>query len=297
MVTFPFLFGLMFGDFGHGSILFLFGSVITLFNNQFKGTFVEVILPYRYFFLLLGFMASYCGIIYNEFFALPMNLFSSCYTVSNKQMWEPTLDEEGKIEGDWTYLRVNHDCNVAVGFDPVWNLSTAKLMFQNNVKMKLSVIVGVIHMSIGIIIKGTNAVYFSKWPVLFTEVFTGLIILLGLFGWMDFLFYAKWFKHLDIEDKTLMNKDDLYDKLNQDDTATPEYKGDYYNRRTPSVINIMITTIFNGGKYPEQENEYVALVGDTQEEQYQVALSLLIIAVTLIPVMLLVKPCFFSGAA
>ncbi len=71
--------------------------------------------------------------------------------------------------------------------------------------MKLSVIVGVIHMSIGIIIKGTNSVYFRRWAVLFTEVITGLIILLALFGWMDILIYAKWFKRLDIEDKTIIN--------------------------------------------------------------------------------------------
>jgi len=59
----------------------------------------------------------------------------------------------------------------------------------------------------------------------------------------------------------------------------------------------MITTIFNAGKYPETEKDYVPLIGDTQEEQYSIALSLLIIAVVLIPVMLLVKPCFFSRAA
>jgi len=155
------------------------------------------------------------------------------------------------VEGDWSFVRQSHECNVAAGFDPVWNLSTAKLLFQNNVKMKLSVIVGVLHMTIGIIVKGTNAVYFRRWAVLFTEVFTGLIILLGLFGWMDFLIYAKWFKRLDIEDKTIINQEELDDKLNQDEEASPEYQGDWQNRHTPSVINIMITTIFSGGKYPD----------------------------------------------
>lgn len=58
--------------------------------------------------------------------------------------------------------------------------------------MKLSVIFGVIHMSIGIIVKGTNSVYFGKYLDLIFEVFTGLIILLGLFGWMDYLIFSKW---------------------------------------------------------------------------------------------------------
>jgi V-type H+-transporting ATPase subunit a len=82
--------------------------------------------------------------------------------------------------------------------------------------MKISVIIGVIHMLMGIIMKGTNAIYFSRWADLFTEVFTGVIILVGLFGWMDILIYAKWFTNLNIEDRTVINTIELYDKLNQD---------------------------------------------------------------------------------
>ena len=93
--------------------------------------------------------------------------------------------------------------------------------------MKLSVIVGVIHMTIGIICKGTNAVYFRQWAVLFCEVVTGIIILLAIFGWMDYLIYAKWFKRLDIQDKTVRNQEELDDKLNQDIDVKPEYQGDW----------------------------------------------------------------------
>jgi len=68
--------------------------------------------------------------------------------------------------------------------------------------MKLAVIMGVLHMSIGIIIKGTNTIYFSRFADFWTEVATGLVILLGLFGWMDALVVAKWFHRVDIEDTT-----------------------------------------------------------------------------------------------
>jgi len=37
IVTFPFFFGIMFGDMGHGSILFFVAAYLTLFNNQLKG--------------------------------------------------------------------------------------------------------------------------------------------------------------------------------------------------------------------------------------------------------------------
>lgn len=66
--------------------------------------------------------------------------------------------------------------------------------------MKISVIMAIFHMSIGIIMKGTNAVYFKKPLDLVTEVIFGLIILWGLFGWMDALIIAKWFHVTDIED-------------------------------------------------------------------------------------------------
>jgi V-type H+-transporting ATPase subunit a len=63
--------------------------------------------------------------------------------------------------------------------------------------MKMAVIIGVLHMTKGIIIKGINAVYFKDWTVLFFEVFTGIIILGGLFGWMDVLIFAKWFNEYE----------------------------------------------------------------------------------------------------
>jgi len=66
--------------------------------------------------------------------------------------------------------------------------------------MKLSVIVGVLHMTMGVFLKGMNAVYFRRYADLVFEVITGLIILLGLFGWMDLLIFAKWFHHVDIYD-------------------------------------------------------------------------------------------------
>jgi len=59
----------------------------------------------------------------------------------------------------------------------------------------------------------------------------------------------------------------------------------------------MITTIFNGGQPPDSEKDFLPLIGDSQEDQYSIALSLLIIAVIMIPIYLLIRPCFFSTAA
>ena len=79
-VTFPFLFGMMFGDMGHGSLLAYVGLYLVLKGDN------DGFGMMRYLFFFMGLSAVYCGLVYNEFFALPLNLFSSCYQV------DPTID-------------------------------------------------------------------------------------------------------------------------------------------------------------------------------------------------------------
>jgi V-type H+-transporting ATPase subunit a len=81
IVTFPFLFGVMFGDVGHGLLLMIVGIILCLINGGLKNNIaMEGILKMRYILLMMGFFAMYNGLIYNEFFAIPMQIFgSSCY--------------------------------------------------------------------------------------------------------------------------------------------------------------------------------------------------------------------------
>jgi V-type H+-transporting ATPase subunit a len=80
-VTFPFLFGIMFGDIGHGFVLFLVGAFLCLFDGviRAKAPGMEILLSLRYIILLMGFFATYCGVIYNDFMAIPIWAFESCY--------------------------------------------------------------------------------------------------------------------------------------------------------------------------------------------------------------------------
>ena len=93
--------------------------------------------------------------------------------------------------------------------------------------MKLAVIIGVLHMTMGIFTKGLNNIYFKQYLAFWTEVVTGLIILLGLFGWMDFLIIAKWFYPMN---PYSMNSS-MFTKINQ----------------APSVITVMINNFLAGG--------------------------------------------------
>jgi V-type H+-transporting ATPase subunit a len=85
-----------------------------------------------------------------------------------------------------------------MGLDYAWGLSSGRLSFSNAVKMKMSVIFGIFHMNLGVMIKGTNATFRRNWPIFICEVVAGLIILNGLFGWMDLLVFGKWQHTLNI---------------------------------------------------------------------------------------------------
>jgi hypothetical protein len=72
-----------------------------------------------------------------------------------------------------------------------------------------------------------------------TEVVAGLIILLGLFGWMDVLIIAKFFK-VPYIDQCGPN----YDKI-----------GDHQNEKLASIISIMITTVFAMGSPSDSDTK------------------------------------------
>lgn len=81
VVTFPFLFGIMFGDIGHGGLLFLFALYLVLQADEIKKSEspLKLFLKARYFLLLMGISAHYMGWMYNDFLSIPINLFGSCY--------------------------------------------------------------------------------------------------------------------------------------------------------------------------------------------------------------------------
>jgi len=138
----------------------------------------------------------------------------------------------GNVNGTSPYSTLNQydgeECVYPFGLDPAWFLDQNNILtVQDCFKMKLAVIIGVAHMTMGICTKGLNAVYHKQYLVLWTEVVTGLIILLGLFGWMDILIIAKWLYPMN---PYSMNSD-MFTRINQ----------------APSVITVMINNFLAGG--------------------------------------------------
>jgi hypothetical protein len=120
-------------------------------------------------------------------------------------------------------------------------------------------------MSFGVFCKATNTIYFKKFLEFFTEVCAGLIILWGLFGWMDALIITKFFKTYDIDYCPQKRYTDEQIKMLENDQEIKEAsvcQGDIDNRKTPGIINIMITTVFAFGAYDEEKHQDAIIGAD-----------------------------------
>jgi V-type H+-transporting ATPase subunit a len=84
IVTFPFLFGVMFGDIGHGFLLLLFGIYLLWNNTSLQKSALKPLARARYLFLLMGFFAFFSGWMYNDFLSIPLDVFGSCYRTVKK---------------------------------------------------------------------------------------------------------------------------------------------------------------------------------------------------------------------
>jgi len=210
VVTFPFFFGVMFGDIMHGAILMTFG-IYLVFSKRQEGQLSKMMEDLRYLFLLMGFFSLFCGFIYNDYTSMTTKVFDPCYSIPE----EPGSD--GKI-----YAHQKEDCVYPFGMDPTWYLSVQEITFLNSFKMKISVIYGVSQMLLGVCMKGFNAVYFKRWVELLVEVTTQIVLMLALFGFMDYLIIVKW--GTDWEEATK-------------DT----------NEAPPAIIQTMITMFIQGG--------------------------------------------------
>lgn len=65
----------MFGDIGHGFIVLLTGLYLVLFLKDPLSPLNKV----KYLILLMGIFSTFSGLIYNEFFAIPLITHPSCY--------------------------------------------------------------------------------------------------------------------------------------------------------------------------------------------------------------------------
>ncbi len=58
--------------------------------------------------------------------------------------------------------------------------------------MKISVIIGVVHMTLGVCLKAMNDIHFKNYKDVIFVFSSQLVFLLAFFGYMDFLIIYKW---------------------------------------------------------------------------------------------------------
>uniref|UniRef100_A0A8C8DE36 V-type proton ATPase subunit a n=1 Tax=Oryzias sinensis TaxID=183150 RepID=A0A8C8DE36_9TELE len=195
IITFPFLFAVMFGDLGHGALmtsaalyLVLRESRLMIFTMVFAG---------RYIILLMGIFSMYTGLIYNDCFSKALNIFGSGWSV------RPMFGERG-ANWSFTTLSENHVLQLdpavdgvfkgpyPIGIDPIWSISVNKLTFLNSFKMKMSVILGVIHMLFGVSLSLFNHLYFKKPLNIYLGFIPEIVFMSCLFGYLVILIFFKW---------------------------------------------------------------------------------------------------------
>jgi len=195
--TFPFLFAVMFGDCGHGIIMFLFALLMVVKEKSWAPKVVHNEIAYmmfggRYIILLMGAFSMYTGLIYNDIFSKSMNIFGSSFHVgpnTTQHILSEGHGEHSLNPGDpGDYI----DQPYPIGLDPIWQLSVNKISFLNTYKMKVSVIVGVVHMLFGVMLSLFNHIHFKRFERIYCEFIPQIVFLVLLFGYLCFLCLFKW---------------------------------------------------------------------------------------------------------
>ncbi|XP_063704995.1 V-type proton ATPase 116 kDa subunit a 1-like [Culicoides brevitarsis] len=192
IITFPFLFGIMFGDVGHGIIIFLFALWMVLFEERLSkwkaGEIFDIFFGGRYIILLMGIFGMYAGFIYNDLFSKSMNIFGSQFYV-NRSLTEVVRDGiEVQLDPRFEYSGDAYP----LGLDPAWQVSTNKIIFHNTIKMKLSIIIGVLHMLFGVCMSLPNHFHLKRKMNVILEFIPQFLFLVCLFGYMVFMIFFKW---------------------------------------------------------------------------------------------------------
>ncbi|GAU98595.1 hypothetical protein RvY_09721-2 [Ramazzottius varieornatus] len=199
VITFPFLFAVMFGDLGHGLVmaflaLFLVWKENWIMSRKIEGEIFGTIFGGRYIIFLMGLFSIYTGIIYNDVFSKSINIFGSRWT-ANRSVYD--FQHHHPKEGDAFQMDPildyrNTSGPYPFGIDPAWMLADNKISFINSFKMKMSVILGVMQMMFGIVLSCFNHVFFGRMINVFCEFIPQVLFLACLFGYLVVLIFYKW---------------------------------------------------------------------------------------------------------
>lgn len=244
-ITFPFLFAVMFGDIGHGLVMMLAALSLILVEKKFaKGTGNEIFDTFfygRYIIFLMGLFAMYTGLMYNDIFSLSLNFAKSGFE------W-PTPDQAGQ-----SVEAIQVAARYPFGIDPAWHGSDNALIFTNSLKMKMSIVIGVIHMTFAICLQVLNHLHFNKPELIWAEFLPQVLFMQSIFGYLIGCIIYKW--SLDWE---------------------------ALGRNPPNLLNMLIKMFLSPGNVEAEEQLFPGQAG--------IQVFLLLLALVCVPWMLCTKP-------
>ena len=141
VVTFPFLFAVMFGDFGHGSLMTMTAAAMIFWEKKLQRTKLDEISYMafygRYIMLMMGLFSMYTGFIYNDIFSKSFTIFPSSW------QWPEDIKAGESVEAS-----LKDGYRYPIGLDWNWHEAENSLLFSNSMKMKMSILLGWAHVSV-----------------------------------------------------------------------------------------------------------------------------------------------------
>ena len=128
IITFPFLFAVMFGDAGHGVIMLAFGLWMCIKEKQLESRKIDseiwkIFFAGRYLISIMAIFSIFTGLIYNDIFSKSLNVFGSSFQVYQEddhimnikdEMIDPAASKDHKPGYYGTpYM---------FGVDPIWQV-------------------------------------------------------------------------------------------------------------------------------------------------------------------------------
>jgi len=207
---------------------------------------------------LMGLFSMYTGLLYNEMFSVAIDFGSNWYMPSTMMMPPNSTTNNVMVK----FMQpIDPTRTYEFGVDPAWNGVPNSLSYYNSLKMKLSIILGVTQMVVGIILSAFNGWHFKHYVDVYFEFVPQLLFMLCLFGYLVILIIYKW--------------------------SCPPSHWVAFGNSPPFLLNVMIqmflspfsTTLQNGVNRVFTGLEILQPI-------------LLITAILCVPVMLLVKPLY-----